>query len=204
MYKEYGWTEKNVSSTEYIFPKLYHLLLKAKSRYVLDVGCGNGEIVNRLIAEGFCAYGIDASAEGILIGNKQNPGHFFEINIEDGIIPDSIAGITFDTVISTEVIEHIYSPQTYMKFISKILKGQDGTLIITTPYHGYLKNLLLAITGKFDKHFTALWEGGHIKFWSRRTLTKLLIQHQFIVTEFIGCGRIPYLWKSMMIKASKR
>jgi hypothetical protein len=39
---------------------------------------------------------------------------------------------------------------------------------VSTPYHGYHKNLGLALSGKMDAHFTALWEGGHIKFFSIR------------------------------------
>ena len=60
-----------------------------------------------------------------------------------------------------------------------------GEMIISTPYHGYLKNLALAITGKFDRHFTVLWDGGHIKFWSVKTLTKLLNEFGFEVVEFV-------------------
>lgn len=74
-------------------------------------------------------------------------------------------------------------------------------MIISTPYHGYLKNLALAITGKMDMHFTALWDGGHIKFWSVKSLTQLLDEFGFKVVEFRGSGRLPYIWKSMFIKA---
>jgi 2-polyprenyl-6-hydroxyphenyl methylase/3-demethylubiquinone-9 3-methyltransferase len=37
--------------------------------------------------------------------------------------------------------------------------------VISTPFHGYWKNIALAVSGKFDDHFTALWNGGHIKFF---------------------------------------
>ena len=75
---------------------------------------------------------------------------------------------------------------------------------MTTPYHGYLKNLALSIFGMWDYHHTALWHGGHIKFWSRATLTKLLNENGFDVIEFHGVGRVAYLWKSMLLVARKR
>ena len=78
-----------------------------------------------------------------------------------------------------------------------------GQLICSTPYHGYLKNLVLAVTGKVDSHFTAFWDGGHIKFWSRHTLSKLLTEAGFIELKFRGSGRIPYLCKSMLISTRK-
>ena len=71
--------------------------------------------------------------------------------------------------------------------------------MLTTPYHGYLKNLALSVFGKWDAHFTSEWEGGHIKFWSRATLTNLLGNAGFEVFEFSGVGRVPYLWKSMIL-----
>ena len=53
---------------------------------------------------------------------------------------------------------------------------------------------------KWDDHHTVLWDDGHIKFWSKKTLTKLLEEFGFTVTNFKGAGRLPYLWKSMVIK----
>ena len=109
----------------------------------------------------------------------------------------------FDTIISTEVIEHLYDPRKYVTFCKNILSKSETTkeFILSTPYHGYWKNLALSLTGKMDNHFTALWDGGHIKFWSKATITKVLEEQGFTVIDFKGCGRIPYLWKSMLIKA---
>lgn len=52
-----------------------------------------------------------------------------------------------------------------------------------------------------DKHFTALWDGGHIKFFSVKTLTKLLQETGYQNIQFQFSGRVPYLWKSMICKA---
>ena len=88
-----------------------------------------------------------------------------------------------------------------LSHLDTVFCRRGGEIIISTPYHGYLKNLALALSGKLDAHFTALWDGGHIKFFSRNTLETLLVESGFEVTDFIGAGRWPYLWKSMLIKA---
>jgi 2-polyprenyl-6-hydroxyphenyl methylase/3-demethylubiquinone-9 3-methyltransferase len=75
--------------------------------------------------------------------------------------------------------------------------------VLSTPYHGYLKNLALAVSGKMDAHFTALWDHGHIKFWSRATLATLLREAGFSRVEFLRVGRIPPLAKSMIAVARK-
>ena len=107
-----------------------------------------------------------------------------------------------DVVISTEVIEHVYDPRGFLRTAHGLLKP-GGILVLTTPYHGYLKNVILAVTGKLDEHFTVLWDHGHIKFWSRKTLTKALRETGFGEIEFVGSGRMPYLWKSMVLRARK-
>ena len=104
----------------------------------------------------------------------------------------------FDVVVSFEVIEHLFSPHRLPIYAHGVL-GDQGYLIITTPYHGYLKNLVISLLNKWDFHFTALRHGGHIKFFSRRTITRLLTDNGFKVVGFSGVGRIPYLWKSMVI-----
>ena len=103
-------------------------------------------------------------------------------------------------MVSTEVIEHLFSPHLLPVFARGML-APGGVLILTTPYHGYLKNLLLSLFGKWDHHHTALWHGGHVKFWSRATLSTLLEGNGFELIAFHGVGRIPLLWKSMVLVA---
>jgi 2-polyprenyl-3-methyl-5-hydroxy-6-metoxy-1,4-benzoquinol methylase len=96
------------------------------------------------------------------------------------------------------VIEHLYDPRTFIRRVQECLRP-GGVLVLSTPYHGYLKNVFIALSAKFDAHVEPLWDGGHIKFWSRSTLTALLEEMGFRVAGFVGVGRIPYLWKSMVL-----
>lgn len=61
----------------------------------------------------------------------------------------------------------------------------------------------MALTGKMDAHFTALWDHGHIKFWSMRTLSELLREAGFVDIRFERVGRVPALAKSMIAVARK-
>jgi 2-polyprenyl-6-hydroxyphenyl methylase/3-demethylubiquinone-9 3-methyltransferase len=116
---------------------------------------------------------------------------------------DAIPGFgSFDVVTSAEVVEHLYLPRHLARNSYQALRP-GGVAIFTTPYHGYWKNVVMALTGKLDAHFTVLWDGGHIKFWSRRTLTRLLEEAGFRVERFVGVGRVPLLWKSMILVARK-
>jgi 2-polyprenyl-3-methyl-5-hydroxy-6-metoxy-1,4-benzoquinol methylase len=201
---QYEYVESGeISSNSYLLPELRACLQQCKQP-VLDLGCGNGWISRELLSDGLDVYGADASASGVQIANSLAPGRFFQLDVQSRQLPPELAAIPFNTVISTEVIEHLYDPRGFVDFARQILgsHGQtDGKLIVTTPYHGYLKNLLLALTGNMDAHFTALWDGGHIKFFSRATLESLLRERGFVVEGFCGAGRLPYLWKSMVMAA---
>jgi hypothetical protein len=54
-----------------------------------------------------------------------------------------------------------------------------------------------------DAHFSALHDGGHIKFFSVNTLSKLMHIHQFEDLSFTYYGRAPWLWKNMICHARK-
>ena len=131
------------------------------------------------------------------------PGRFFVMDIESGRLPANLAGRRFGTVISVEVIEHLYAPRS-LTALARTVLAPGGELILSTPYHGYVKYLLLAISGRLDRHLGALWDGGHIKFFSRSTLERLLVEEGFSVTGFAGAGRFPFLWRSMVMKAKLR
>jgi len=57
----------------------------------------------------------------------------------------------------------VYAPRDYAKTLFDLV-APGGIALVSRPYRGYAKNLVMALTGKFDAHFTALWDHGHIKF----------------------------------------
>ena len=199
---QYEYVESGaISSNSYLLPVLRECLRECQEP-ILDLGCGNGWIARELLKAGLDVYGVDASASGVQIANSVASGRFFQLDVQSGQLPQELDSISFNTVISTEVIEHLYDPRSFIDFARQILvRGgrSSGKLVVTTPYHGYLKNLIIALSGGMDAHFTALWDGGHIKFFSRATLETLLKERGFIVERFEGAGRLPYLWKSMLI-----
>ena len=171
------------------------------ARRVVDIGCGNGALCRELANRGYEVVGCDPSTDGVRYAQSAAPTLVFhQIGVDDD--PSAVGNENFDVAIATEVIEHLIKPRNLLRF-AKCLLRPSGHVIITTPYHGYLKNLVLALSNKWDSHLTPFWDGGHIKFWSRKTLSQLLNDAGFRVVRFIGAGRIPFLWKSMIIIAQK-
>lgn len=125
---------------------------------------------------------------------------FHQLGVDDD--PAAVCNGSFDVANATEVIEHLVRPRNLPRFAKRLLRS-GGHLIISTPYHGYIKNLVLALTNKWDAHLNPFWESGHIKFWSRNTLSRLLNETGFGKIRFIGAGRLPFVWKSMILIAQK-
>ncbi len=169
-------------------------------RRVFDVGCGNGAFAERLHRQGYDVAGVDPSESGIAQANRNWPA----LNLRVGSAYDDLrAGFgTWPAVVSLEVVEHVYAPRDYARCLADLLEP-GGLAIVSTPYHGYLKNLALAVTGAMDRHFTALWDHGHIKFWSIRTLTHLLEETGLKVEQVHRVGRLAVLAKSMILVARK-
>lgn len=205
-YREYGYRDADPNcSHRYLWPALRAVLQRVDGppggRRALDIGCGNGFICGRLADLGYAVSGFDASAEGVAQARRAHPQGRFEV-LGVGADPAAVFGRDWDLVVSTEVIEHLYAPRRLVADARALLRP-GGLLVLSTPYHGYLKNLVLALSGRLDGHFTALWDGGHIKFFSRRTLSALLREAGFEVLAFRGAGRLPWLWASMVVAARK-
>lgn len=169
-------------------------------RRVFDLGCGEGGIAAQLAEHGYDVTGVDPSGESLEKARQAAPGLKFFI----GSCYDDLAGRygRFQVVLAVEVVEHVLSPAKFAACVFSLLED-EGMAIITTPYHGYLKNLAISVVNGWDAHFTALWEGGHIKFWSARTLRELLLGAGFSHVRFRRCGRIPPLAKSLVVTARR-
>jgi 2-polyprenyl-6-hydroxyphenyl methylase/3-demethylubiquinone-9 3-methyltransferase len=191
-------------SHQYLYPHVANFLKDVPpGSLVMDAGCGNGSFIAQFRDRKWQLHGSDLPSTGIEIARKTFPDINFFLADGQTLYADFLATVgQVDVVVSTEVIEHVYDPRGFLRNCYDLLKP-GGTLVLTTPYHGYLKNVLLALSGKMDQHFTVLWDHGHIKFWSRETLTTALTETGFTNVEFAGAGRIPYVWKSMVLKATK-
>jgi 2-polyprenyl-3-methyl-5-hydroxy-6-metoxy-1,4-benzoquinol methylase len=170
------------------------------AKRVFDLGCGNGSVAGELARRGYEVQGVDPSTEGIAHANQAHPALALTVGSAYDDLSEEYG--QFPAVISLEVVEHLYAPRDFAATLFSLVET-GGIAVVSTPYHGYLKNLALAASGKLDAHFTSLWDHGHIKFWSVRTLGKLLRDAGFSDVTFRRVGRVPAFAKSMIAIATK-
>lgn len=193
----FGWQSADAHAHQsMVLPAVLRLLPPPPAR-LLDLGCGNGWLSERYRQAGYTVTACDRSTDGLALGRQAYPlVEFLERDVYEDL------GGPYDAVTSSEVIEHLFAPARMLARVHAALKP-GGTLVLTTPYHGWLKNLAIAATGKFDSHVDVAFEGGHIKFFSRASLAKMLRQAGFDDIRFAGTGRVPGLWKSMVMAARR-
>lgn len=173
---------------------------------VLDAGCGGGDFATGLAEAGYRIFGSDMSASAISAAQARKIGNFQLGSIYEPLgKPFGVAN--FDAIVCVEVIEHLYSPKAFAATVYDALPD-GGLIVISTPYWGYIKNIVLAVTNRIDRSLTALWEGGHIKHFSRATLSTLMTSAGFEIVSFEGCGEgwranVPGLWSGMLMTFRK-
>jgi 2-polyprenyl-3-methyl-5-hydroxy-6-metoxy-1,4-benzoquinol methylase len=186
----------------YVVGRVLQLAAAFRPRRVLDIGCGKGALLGELSRRGCVTVGIDTSEERIAVARRIQPNTRFEVMAADDLILDRLREPPFDLVISTEVVEHLCEPWILARGCLAALRP-GGRAILSTPYHGWLKNVLIATTGRFDRHVDPLERDGHVKFWSRRTLEGLLTTAGFVDLQFHGVGRLPLVWKSIVMTGDR-
>jgi len=196
-----GLNPEHSASQSFLWPIVRDLLARQDKAHVLDLGCGPG-VQARILADlGHDVVGVDVSAEAVAIARRDVPkGCFYIADIYD--LPWSELEERFDVVLAMEVIEHLYYPRWLLRAAARCLR-RGGTLILSAPYHGYLKNLATSLLGRWDEHFNIREDGWHIKFFSPRTLRRLVEEEGFVDLCFRYGGRLPLFWKSMVCRSRK-
>jgi len=140
--KYYGSQDKLVLRTKYnsfIVPKtsldddVIKKIVELKPKKVLDVGCGNGDLLIKLQKGGFCGEltGLELSKGILSPGIKQNEKE--KLNI-DFIVGDAeslpLGKEVFDVVVAKHVLYHLPSIQLGVDEAFRVLK-KGGTYIVT-------------------------------------------------------------------------
>ena len=127
-------------------------------REILDVGCGNGELLmwlRSVVGDATRFVGADLSPETVEENKKRHPfAEFHALDVEHAALD-----ATFEAVICTEVVEHLDDRPRALKNLAAMV-SPGGHLILTCP------------TGKIhatEKHF------GHISHPTPRELTAQVV-----------------------------
>jgi methionine biosynthesis protein MetW len=185
---------------------------------LLDIGCGDGTLLAlaRASRSGE-VYGIDVAPAVILRATATCQRILGTLDGVDVRQQDLNQTLSFpdgsvDAVTAIAVVEHIFDPYFTVAEVHRVLRDA-GQFIVEVPNLAWLPRRLdvllgrLPVTGEEEG-----WDGGHLHYFTFRTMRKLLISGGFDI-EYIGSTgifpRVRNLWPSLLggnilIKARKR
>jgi 2-polyprenyl-3-methyl-5-hydroxy-6-metoxy-1,4-benzoquinol methylase len=156
-------------------------------RRVLDLGCGEGWFAQQLAQRGMQVVGADVAGEPLRRARAHHPGLRLELITQGEQWPFAVA--EFDAVWAGEVIEHVADTAAWLSELRRVL-APEGTLLLSTPAHGLLRRLGLALLpGAFEAHFDP--RGDHLRFYTVSSLRALLHDFRFEEVRIDRAGGIP-------------
>ena len=159
-----------------VYHDLEERILSTKPARVLDLGCGNGNVLMRIAGHADAElYGLDLSSEMIREAEKRLRGKAALVVGDAEALPYD--DHTFDTVVCNASFHHYPNPELVLGEVRRVLKDK-GTLILGEPT--IFKPLLPVF------NFLLQWsKDGDFKLYDRNSMERLL--H--------SCGFRPYGWK---------
>lgn len=149
------------------------LIGQIKPTTILDVGCGEGLIIEKIIHHNQIdpqkITGVDYSSSALKIAKQKNfDSNFIKMDAQKLKIKSN----TYDLVIALEILEHLKNPLQSIKEIKRVSKSH---CIFSVPHEPWF-SLLSFIAGMYINRFGRHPE--HVNFW---TLKKF---HSLINKEF--------------------
>ena len=171
-------------------------IMNLRRESVLDVGCGNGQLLFQLKSKFSKLYGLEYSKDRLqqaIINLEGLPFTPFKGSAEN---LSEIEDCSIDCIVSADTIEHIPDVYKATDEMFRIIKP-GGSLIINTPNIASIKKRLLLLFGRFPSTSQAneglgndiLFDGGHLHYFTFRSLKMLLEKSGFTIEQVIGYGR---------------
>ena len=149
---------------------------------ILDVGCSGGRLSELLRERGHHVTGVD------LFDNAETTKRvdvFVLADLEKGI-PEEVGG-GFDLAIAADVLEHVRNSDLLLRQIGASL-GPNGRVIISVPNFGHWYPRIRTVLGIFDYDQRGILDKTHVRFFTRRSLLRMVKKNGFEVKEFRTTG----------------
>ena len=189
-YKMENYNPKNLSILRSAFKSIfrrkwneilfeYMFVDRSFGERVLEIGFGNGEVLDKLSAQGWDVYGIEF--DEVAVDNACN--RF--VNVECATIATTTyKSIDFDCVLMSHVIEHLYDPIKNLRLCFDVLKS-GGKLIIVTPNSSSLGHTL------FGRHWLHLDQPRHLQIFNVLNLQSMAEKAGFKIYDSFTINRDP-------------
>jgi ubiquinone/menaquinone biosynthesis C-methylase UbiE len=167
---------------------------------VLDVGCGEGYFAAALERVGVEVVAVDVAAEPLRRALERHPD--LDARLVESEAPLPLEDSSFDVVWAGETIEHVADTARWLSELRRVLRS-GGVLALTTPDHGRLSRLWLALNASaFNARFDP--RGDHLRFYTRDALAQLLADFGFEDVVVRAAGGLPGAHRVLLASARRK
>jgi len=144
---------------------------------ILDLGCGDGQLTERIVAAGAQVTGIDASAKMAAAARARS------IAAQEGSAESlPFADHSFDAVFSNAVLHWVRGQDAMMSEVRRVLRP-GGRFVAEMGGHGNIAAIRVAFAAVLARHgFPELGERGNY-YPTADTYTRRLVSHGFTVAR---------------------
>ena len=144
---------------------------------VLDVGCSDGVFGGLIRSMGHHVVGVDlVKHEGI----GERIDEFVEADLNQGL-PHGV-GTGYDVVVAGDVLEHVINPDALLADLTWRLTD-GGSILVSVPNFGHWYPRLRTASGNFDYDLRGPLDRGHVRFFTRRSVERLIADAGLRVVE---------------------
>jgi len=166
-----GFFEKQKKKGKHIFDFLKdHHLLKSDSKYVLEVGCGAGGIIDYFRDHNFIVKGIDLGDEYINYGKEKHG-----LDLETATLADISNEKKPDIIIYSHILEHILDVNKEIELIKKFIKKNTLVYIEVPGIKEIHKN--------YEANILKYFQNAHTFHFTLESLVNLMSKHGFELVE---------------------
>ncbi len=158
------------------------MLSSKRACKILDLGCSSGLLAERLRAMGHQVTGVDVHE---LDGVGERTSAFFRADLNQGIPPE--VGTDFDVVLAADVLEHLVDPGRLMRQIRDVL-APEGTVLFCVPNVAHWYPRFRSTLGMFDYDQRGILDATHLRFFTRRSIKKLVERQGFTIRRIEPVG----------------
>ena len=160
-----------------IYKKVSMLMDMKKKRSFIDIGCGEGWVLNEFEKRGNTVLGADFSRYGVEKFHPHLLSFFEQGNIYDLLENMIEKGSRFDILMLANVIEHVIDPETLLQKIKGIMFPESLLIIIAPNDFSRLQELLIE-KKKISRKFWLAYPD-HLSYFNRESMGNFLSAQEF-------------------------
>jgi trans-aconitate methyltransferase len=167
--------EKNGSFVHELAGGVLEWLSPRPAEYILDLGCGDGQLMQRIAASRATVAGVDSSRE--MVAAARQRGAIADVGNAEAL---PYAPETFDAVFSNAVLHWVRDQDAMLEQVKRVLKP-GGRFVAEMGGHGNVAAILVALMAVLDRHGFRDREDGVNYYPTAQAYTRRLERHGFQV-----------------------